>query len=209
MPSVTRAAWVLKRDDIKEMNPTASSKTFHYVMRRREFKLEYGKKRQKPTLKDDHLAFLIMLLPKIGPFKTLKFKDPGPDGEKLFIKSFDSVLYNYAIALKQLDNNTLVLPNINYDTGLPTKIGEYPLADQTYNDMLLNLQDNKFNDMSAKLKENIISFYSSADTVKVVTENPKEWKKAYAVLQNVKQTQPVKLDSIKNSKGIYYKMITQ
>ena len=209
MPSITRAAWVLKRDDIRKINPTATSRNFHYIMRRREYRLEYGKKRQKPNFKDDHLAFLISILPKIGPFKTLKFKDPGPEGEKLFIKSFDAVLLNYSIALKQLRDGTLVLPNINFDTGSPTKIGDYPLADETYNEMLTKLQDESFNDLSAKLKNNIVSFYNSADTSIVVKENPGEWKKTYAVLQNIKQAQPVKLDSLKNSKGINYKMITQ
>lgn len=209
MPSIVRAAWVLKRNDIKKMNPTARSRNFHYRMRRREYRLEYGKERQKPNFKDDHLAFLISILPKIGPFKTLKFKDPGTEGEKLFIKSFDAVLLNYSNALKQLHDGTLVLPNINFDTGKPTKIGEYPLADKTYSDMLAKLQDKKFNDLSAKLKKNIISFYNSADTSLVIKEDPDEWKKTYIALQNIKQAQPVKLDSLKNSKGINYKMITQ
>jgi hypothetical protein len=209
MPSVTRAAWVLKKDDIQKMNKTATSKTFSYRMRRREYQLEYGKKRQTPTFKDHHLALLISLLPKIGPFKTLKFKDPGPEGEKLFIKSFNAVLLNYSIALKQMHDGTLVLPNINFDTGDPTKIGDYPLADQTYNELLDNLKDTKFNNLSAKLKNNIVSFYNSADSSMMVKEDPQEWKKAYVVLQNIKKVQPVKLDSLKNSRGINYRMITQ
>jgi len=43
----------------------------------------------------------------------------------------------------------------------------------------------------------------------VVKENPGEWKKTYAVLQNIKQVQPVIIDSLKNSKGVNYKMIAQ
>jgi hypothetical protein len=209
MPSITRAAWVLKRDDIRKMNKTATSRSFHYKMRRREFKLEYGKKRQKPNFKDDHLAFLISILPKIGPFKTLKFKDPGPEGEKLFIKSFDAVLLNYSVALKQLHDGTLVLPNINFDTGEPTKIADYQLADETYAEMLTKLQDKKFNDLTDKLRNNILTFYSSPDTSILASGCPAEWKKTYALVQNVKLAKPVKLDSLKNTRGVNYKMITQ
>jgi hypothetical protein len=208
MPSVTRAAWVLKRDDIKSMTPSATSKSFHYKIRRRDYELEFGKKRQKISFRDRALAFLIQILPKVGPLKVFKFKDPGPEGEKLFIQSFNAVLLNYSQAINQLNNGTLILPNINFDTGNPTQFGDYPLADVTYDQMLIKLQNNKFDDLTAKLKTNIITFYNSQDTTTLAKEDP-DWKKAIAVLQNVKNATTVKTDSLKNNKGINYKMITQ
>ena len=208
MPSITRAAWVLKRDDIKKSMPSATAKTFHYKIRRRDYELEFGKKRQKISFSDRMLAFFIRILPKVGPLKIFKFKDPGPEGEKLFIQSFNAVLLNYSQAIKQLNDGSLVLPNINFDTGDPTQFGKYPLADVTYDQLLLKLQDNKFDDLTVKLKTNVEIFYNKADTTILAKEDP-DWQKSYTALQNIKQANTISADSLKNNKGINYKMITK
>jgi len=208
MPSITRAAWVLKRDDIKKSMPSATAKTFHYKIRRRDYELEFGKKRQKISFSDRLLAFFIRILPKVGPLKIFKFKDPGPEGEKLFIQSFNAVLLNYSQAIKQLNDGSLVLPNINFDTGDPTQFGKYPLADVTYDQLLLKLQDNKFDDLTVKLKTNVEIFYNKADTTILAKEDP-DWQKSYTALQNIKQANTISADSLKNNKGINYKMITK
>lgn len=208
LPTLTRAAWVIKKGDIKKLNPTATSRSFNYKMRRKDYYLEFGKDRQKPGFKANMLALFLRIVPKVGPFKALKFKDPGPEAEKLFIKSFDTVLVHYTAELKKLHYENIVLPNVDYDTGYPTTIGEYILADKVYDQLVIKLEANKFVDLTSPLKQNIITFYNPKDTVKVAKEDPKNWEKAYASLQDVKKAKPIKLDSLKTDKGIYYKNIT-
>jgi hypothetical protein len=205
LPTVTRSAWALKRNEIKQMNPSINSHKFHYKMRRRDYYLEFGKKRQKPTFRERMIAFLIAIIPKVGPFKALRFKDPGTAGEKLFIASFDTVLVKYAVALNNLKTGKISLPDIDYDTGNRTEFGEYDLTDETYGDMLYRLNQNKFFDLTAPLKKNIISFYNNADTIHFAQVNPVEWKKTYAALQQLKQAPAVKTDSLKTAKGANYK----
>jgi len=149
MPVVTRSAWVLKKDDIKKMSPGITSRKFHYRMSRKKYYKEFGSNLDKPKFKERLIAFIITIMPKIGPFRVFRFKEVGPDGEKLFIKSFDTVMNEYAIALKQLNYKKPNLPNINFDTGSQTIYGEYPLADKTYDDLLDKLQQNKFTDLTA------------------------------------------------------------
>jgi hypothetical protein len=209
LPTLTRAAWVIKKSDIKKLNPTASSRSFHYKMKRKDYYLEYGKTRQKPGFKANMLALFIRVVPKVGPFKALRFKDPGPEAEKLFIKSFDTVLLYYSAELEKLHYEHIKLPNVDYDTGYPTAIGEYTLADETYDQLLINLQTNKFSDLTYPLKENILTFYNPHDTLKVAQEDPDKWKKAYAGLQSIKTAKTVKIDSLKTTKGVNYKLITQ
>jgi hypothetical protein len=208
LPTLTRAAWVLRKSDIKKTNPSANSRSFHYKMRRRDYYAEFGKKYQRPGFKAQLIAFLIRILPKVGPLRAFKFKDPGPQGEKLFIASFDSVLVHYSDALAELRHKrVLTLPNIDYDTGKPTTMGEYGLADKTYGQLVQKLQDNKFFDLSRPLKQNILSFYNTADTAKLAQKDSSDWKKTYAALQLVKNTPPVRIDSLKNSKGVNYKLL--
>jgi len=200
LPTLTRSAWVLRKSDIKKLNPSANSHSFHYKMRRKDYYLEFGKKHQKTSFGDDVLAFFITILPKVGPLKVLRFKDPGPQGEKLFIASFDTVLVKYAEALNELRTGNLILPDVNYDTGDRTAYGEYTLADLTYDAMLYKLQQNKFADLTVPLQQNILSFYSKADTVTFAKSCPDDWKKISTALQQIKISRPMQTGSL-NSAG--------
>jgi len=204
-PIVTHSAWVLKKDDIVKLNPSANERNFHYHMKRKAYYKEFGSVRQKPTFKDFIVGLIIQIIPKIGPFKALKFKPVGPGGEKKFIASFDTVLVRYQSALGELYAGRPALPDINYDTGNPTIPGEYDLADDTYNDLLLNLCKNKFADLTAPLQQNILTFYNKADTTKFAATYQEHWKDISLALQQLKAANPVKTDSLKTNKGIYYK----
>jgi len=175
-------------------------------MKKKAYYAEFGKDRQKPGFKAQVLSFIVRFLPKVGPLKALKFKDVGPEGEKLFIRSFDTVLVHYHDALATLYTNKKELPDIDYDTGYPTQPGEYHLADKTYDDLLIKLKETKFNNVTAPLKENILAFYSKADTASLALKYPADWKKASIALQEIKVVKPVKTDSLKTAKGIYYKL---
>jgi hypothetical protein len=153
------------------------------------------------------VAFIIKIIPKIGPFKALKFKDVGPEGEKKFIASFDTSLTTYERAITQLQKGPIVLPDIDFDTGNATAPGEYGLCDKTYDDLLDKLSSNKFVDLTAPLQQNILAFYSKADTTQFAAKYPADWKKASLSLRQLKGATPVQMDSLKNNKGIYYKQI--
>jgi Zinc dependent phospholipase C len=206
LPTVTKTAWVLKRNDIQKLNPSANSHSFHYKMKKKEFYKEFGKARQKPGFKATVLSFLVRVLPKIGPLKALKFKDVGPEGEKLFIRSFDTVLVHYSAELAKLHTGKINLQDVDYDTGNPTMPGEYGLADKTYGDLLVNLDKNKFVDLTKPLQQNILDFYNKADTAQFALKYPKDWKKTIAAFQEIKAATPVKMDSLKNAKGEYYRL---
>lgn len=204
LPGLTRTAWVIKKNDILKTNPTLTSKKFHYRIKRKEYYKEFGKEREKPKFKERVLAFIIEILPKVGPLKSLKFKDPGPEGEKLFIKSFDSTTFHYTIALNTLQKTDhLELTNIDFDTGKKTAPGEYGLVDQTYSLMVIKLQDEKFKALTAPLKYNILNFYNKADTTTKSNAHKKDkidWQKTYMALQQIRITRPISMDSLKYPK---------
>lgn len=206
LPTITRTAWVLKKSDIKKLHPGITSRKFHYHMSQKAYNKEFGEQREKPGFKAQMLSVFIRIVPKIGPFKVFKFKDVGPEGEKLFIRSFDTVLNHYHEALAKLYNGRVQLPDVDYDTGNPTVIGEYGLSDETYGDLIDKLQDTKFANLTAPLKNNIVSFYGNADSTFFAKKYPGNWKKTYTDLQNIKTAPTVKTDSLKTSKGIYYKL---
>jgi hypothetical protein len=201
LPSLTRTAWALKKSDIKKQNPGITSRKFHYKIKRKEYYQQYGKEHEKPKLGNRISAFIIKILPKIGPLKALRFTPPGPAAEKLFIKSFDTTLFYYDQLLTEMrSSKQLQLPDIDFDTGKPTLQGEYGLADLTYSQLLLYLQDKKFSDVTPPLQKNILSFYGKGDTTSKVTEYKKykvDWKKTYLALQQLKTARPIPIDSLK------------
>jgi hypothetical protein len=206
MPTVTRAAWKLRKNDILKANPSANSHAFHYKMKKKAYIKEFGSSRTKGTIGERFVAFLISILPKVGPLKALTFKDPGPKGEALFIRSFDTVLVHYNLALATLYSGKLDLPDVDYDTGNPTLFGEYNLADKTYDKLVEKLEESKFNNLTEPLKKNILKFYSKADTTALAKKDPKGWKKTYEGLQKIRNANTIIVDSLKTAKGLNYKL---
>ena len=158
-PVITKAAWATKKTEIQKAMPNATSRNFIYKMHRRNYYHEYGKADERPTFFAEVVSILIRIAPKVGPLKALKFRTPGPDAEKLFIKSFDTTSSGFAGSIAVLHKEVIHLPNIDCDTGDPAQAGEYPLTDQAYDQLLLDLYCNCFESLSSSLKENILSFY--------------------------------------------------
>lgn len=201
LPRLTRTAWALKKEDIRRANPGMTGHKFHYHIKRHEYFQTYGRERDKPGLGSQMMAFIIRVLPKVGPLKALRFSPPGPVAEKLFIKSFDTTLVYYNRLLKGMrSGKQLQLHDVDFDTGQPTVQGEYGLADLTYSQLLLYLQGKKFNNVTPPLQSNILSFYGKGDTTSKVTEYKKykvDWEKTYIALQQLRTAQPIPLDSLK------------
>jgi hypothetical protein len=202
MPVVTKSAWLLKKAEIKELEPGITARKFHYKMERKKYYKEYGRDHDEPKFKERMIAYLITILPKAGPFKTFRFKEVGPEGEKIFIKSFDTVMAHYTAAITQLSYKKITLPNVNFDTGKETTPEEYVLADDTYGQLVVKLQENKFSYLMAPLKQNIISFYSKADTVALDKKDAGAWKKTSIALNKIKIAIPISIDSLKSAELI-------
>jgi Zinc dependent phospholipase C len=164
-PAIIHRAWHLKKNEIIANNHSASRSRFRYHMSRRTFNKEFGDNYTKPSFKARVIAFILEILPKIGPLRRLKFKDPGPEGEKLFNASIDSILVHYTLALQQVSHHKAALKNIDYDTGMPTTIHEYELTDKTYGQWLQSLQKQNFINADDALKQNLATYYGKTDTV--------------------------------------------
>lgn len=189
-PLLTKAAWVIKKNDILKLQPTATSRSFRYKMSKANYYEEHGKKQRKPGFFTKVLSWVILVSPKVGPLKSLKIKEPGPAAEKLFIQSFDTVLVKCTYSMNTLGSGNINFANIDFDTGNNTAPGEYKLADINYGNLILKLRKEKFNLLSAPLKLNIIDFYSNPN-VKIATKKcHKESKKLGKALEKLKISQP-------------------
>jgi hypothetical protein len=160
VPTLTKAAWKGKKAEIQKAKPGITSRQFNYKMNRKTYYQSFGREREKAGFGASVVAFFVRVLPKVGPLKKLRFVVPKQDVEKLFIQSFDTVTTHLAKDIAGASAKQLKLDNIDFDTGKPTKRGEYGLADDSYATLLLKLHDKKFETVNADLKANLLLFYS-------------------------------------------------
>ncbi|MBK5271697.1 MAG: zinc dependent phospholipase C family protein [Bacteroidia bacterium] len=184
-PVLTKAAWVTKKDEILKLEPTATSRSFKNKMSRANYYQESGQKQKRPGFFTNGLSWLIRVLPKTGPLKSLKFKEPGIEGEKLFIQSFDTVLINFNSSLKLLGSENIILENIDFDTGYNTTPGEYELADVTYGKLIIMLRKINADQLHSGLKQNIIEFYSNPKAAIAAKNERIEWKRITRALKRL------------------------
>lgn len=195
-PILTKSAYKSNQADIKKLNPGMTARKFQYKMSKRSFNLEFGKERQESKFFARVAVFFIKILPKIGPLKTLKYKSPTEEGQKLFALSFEAILKNYKNALTLVGSQNLILPDIDFDTGNPTRLGEYPLADKTYAKLLEELQEQQYKNVTPQLQKNIIDFYNTADTTRFASKHPDKWQQLNTRIKEITQLKPVNQEAV-------------
>jgi hypothetical protein len=185
IPEATKIAWKSKKDEIQRGSPGITRNAFLYRISRSNYEKQWPGEYHKPGFGTRLLGFLLELMPKIGPFRALAFKIPTPDAEKLFVASFDNALQNYLqLVNQQRSAGHTILVNDNFDTGTVTTPGQYPLADQTYANLLDRLQKNNFAAVSPELRTALLNYYGDLSAPFATKKDKKEWAK---VVRNVNQ----------------------
>ena len=174
IPEMTKVAWDKKQDEIQKVVPSARKETFVFALNRKQYDEQYGTDYQKPHGFARFLGWIYKLIPKIGPFRVLSFEVPMPEAERLFLDSFTTTRAHFRESLNALRGGRLHLVNADFDTGLPTAMGEYPLADETYEKLLGKLADRKFADVSEGLRANLLAYYGKVGSLPTGTKDQRE-----------------------------------
>lgn len=187
LPKATRIAWSLKKNQIMKDQPGITKKKFLYNLSRASYQKEWGKTYQPPTFGERFLAFLVRILPKIGPLKVLQLRMPTPQAERMFEASFDASLQRYRYLLDQEATGHLDLPNDNFDTGGVTGPGKYRLNDETQAELLDALAKQNFNGVSPELRAELLEFFAHPDAPYAIKRTPKEWAKVQVELEELRK----------------------
>jgi len=191
IPKMTQVALQIHKKDLMRETPNFSKQEFLYRLSRSEYEKEWGKDYVKPGLGTRILSTLLRYMPKIGPSKGLGFNNPTPQTEDLYIKSINATADQYRALLVEVRTDTLVLPDYDLDSGNPTKIAEYSLADDTYDKLLGQLAKSKFEHTTPELRDNILSFYSDPSAPIEANKDDIRWKSVQTSLDELKAMAPV------------------
>jgi hypothetical protein len=192
IPGMTRVAWQLKGDQVTKEIPGTTKKKFLYNLSRSSYEKEWGTMYHKPGLRTRFVTWVLTIVPKSGPFKSLAFRAPTPEVEKLFMASFNATIDSYRILLANVDAGRTELPNENFDVGVPTSAGKYVGADRAYDKLLGKLVDHKFANVSAELRANVLDYYKDRKqpTSPPTKKASEEWAKLMERVDQLQQSVP-------------------
>jgi len=161
IPKMTEVAWQMKEDEILKSQPGITREKFLYNLSRADYEKAWGTSYRRPGPGSRLLAFLIRIIPKIGPFRALSFRTPTPDAEKLFMDSFNATLDRYRALLASERARQTRPGDINLDTGTVTAAGMYEIADEAYEKLLDKLAQRGFAGVPDALREDVLKFYQN------------------------------------------------
>ena len=191
IPQMTQVALQTHNKELMQETPNFAKQKFLFRLSRSDYERKWGKDYMKPGLGTRILSTVLRYMPKIGPFKHLAFNNPTPQTEDLYIKSINTTIGQYRAFLEEVRNDSLVLPNCDFDSGTPTKAAEYSLTDDTYAKLLGQLSDRKFDRTSPELRANILDFYSDPSALIETKKDHGDWKSVLSELDQLKVMTPV------------------
>jgi hypothetical protein len=190
LPAMTRVAWQIRKQEIRQTAPTVTGKTFLYNLSRSSYEKNWGSTYQRPGIRSKLLAFLLRLVPKVGPLRPMAFEKLTPETEKMYMASFNSTMDRYRELLSEQDAGRLKLANDNLDVGTFTAAGQYKLTDAAYSQLLHKLQGH-YTEMPPELRSDILAFYHDLDLPNTTKANASDWAR---VLKELDQLQSVDRD---------------
>lgn len=176
IPLLTSVAWKIKKDEIIKQNPQLTDADFVYKQTvPKQRKQAAGRHSKDLNIFERILAFFVGIFVKLGLIKPLDYRVPTKETEKLFRDSLLATQDLYIKLLGDIEGGKLKLENMNYDTGRPTRPGQYVLADKAYAKLLEKLAKDDFRGVTPELRANIFAFYADTDLPIATKKDKSKW----------------------------------
>lgn len=179
IPEMTEVAWALRGKSLESRAGSLHHRTLFHL-RSPRIEASWEKTRKRPGPGDKLTAMIFRLLPKIGPLDVFQFHTPTEETEELFAHSLKAVVVDYEF---RMTDGRFKLPELNLDTGRPTRPGEYKYGDATYARWLEKLARGHFTGVTGAMQADILSFYRDS-TLDSMRRNSRQWRR---VQRDVKQ----------------------
>lgn len=196
LPSVAYAEVVLHKRGFPDDVPSPEFDQFQKRLADADFNNGWERYRKKAGIKTHLLAFVIVILPKIGVLSDLSIRGPSEDTEEKYVASVNRTLARYEEVLGELARApasdpriTMNLENRDLDTGYKVKPGAYALTDATYASLLGKLTS-LGGPIPAELKEDLENYYADPSAPITTKKDKKAWQRVQTGLAALR-TMPV------------------
>jgi hypothetical protein len=186
IPQATKVAWHMKKDELTRDTPGLTRRRFTYILRRADYRKEWGRAYQQPGFGTRLLALIIRILPKVGPLQAFAFKPPSAEADRLFMTSFLRTAAEYGRLLKQANNPGFQLPNRDFDTGELTRPVEYRMADEAYAQLAMELAARPQANIDPALRKDVLDYFGNLDLPFAAKRDAKKWRAAVSAIETLK-----------------------
>jgi hypothetical protein len=158
---VTGIAWKLYRAEIEGLDPEMTPAGFVYDLSREDFAREFGKVVAEPGYFAKFFAFLVKLVPNVGPLKRTVLKPLPPEAQERYRVAFEHSVTRYRAAVVAATTKHADLPEQNLDTAEPITYGQYPPADEAYAALAAKLAEGDGARIPPELRADLRRFYAT------------------------------------------------
>ncbi len=158
---VTGIAWELYRADIERLDPTMTPAGFVYDLSREDFEREFGKVVAEPGYFARFFAFLVKLVPDVGPLERTVLKPLPPAAQDRYRAALEHAVGRYRSAVAAATTKRIDLPAQNLDTAKPVVFGEYEPADEAYAELVEKLAEVEDRRIPPELHADVQRFYAA------------------------------------------------
>jgi Zinc dependent phospholipase C len=184
LPNFAHAEALIHQHDFPSDPDTEEFRRFARRLKEADYNNGWQNTRKKAGFKTHLLAFLIIILPKVGTLSDLAIKIPTEETESSYVASVNRSLDVYSDLLKRLRDApnadpevTMKLENRDLDTGYVVQPGGYPRTDKAYAKLLAMITANPAQPAPSGLKRDILAYYSNPDSPIITKKKPKDWKR--------------------------------
>lgn len=158
LPAAVRAGQYLPPGQLRQL-PAADRQRYYERINTGHFRRRGGPRPNHLSLGMRVLVWLRPTLPRLGVAPLLAFRPLPPAAETTMRASFAGALARYQ---GLLDCLATPLPNLNLDTGQPTRAAAYPLADRTYAGWVRRLARTQPGELTSAVRHDIQLFYATS-----------------------------------------------
>ncbi len=180
LPRISYAEVLLHRKNFPPDEDLPGFQTFQQRLREASTRNGWeAYRKHKPGIETRIVAALIFILPKVGILSDLAIRGPSRESEENYVESVNRTTDRYLDILYQLaqkDQDGFAVPDLDLDTGYPTRPGTYNLTDKTYATLLREVTATTAMPPLG-LRQNILGFYSDANAPIQTKKHHRRWEK--------------------------------
>lgn len=156
-------------------------------------------RKHKPSFTTRVFAVFIAIAPPIGTLSDLAIRGPSIDSEEKYIEGVNRSTDRYLQLLGELaqkGHDGFSVPDLDLDTGYPSRPGTYRLTDQTYATLLHRVtQDNAMPPVG--LRQNILHFYADPNAPIATKKHPRQWARVQQELTELRNMPATRIPEAK------------
>ncbi|HEX3437415.1 MAG TPA: zinc dependent phospholipase C family protein [Pseudacidobacterium sp.] len=197
LPAVAHAEALLHEHNFPPDSNTEPSLELDERIEHADYQHGWQNTRKHAGFRTHLLAFVVFLVPKVGPASDLAIKIPTPETETKYAASVIRTLDRYQKLLDNLRANSgqdpevaMNLDNRDLDTGYIVQPGGYPRTDKTYAELLTDITKYPDRPAPSGLKRDILAYYADPSSPIITKKNAKAWKRVQYELA-ILETMPV------------------